>query len=555
MSISRRRLIQSSAFAGFGTLMLPSIVGCAGDTPDASEQPPDGKVDILITGGQVFDGAGNPWVQRDIGITGDKITFVGRADTAGVEGKETIDATGLAVTPGFIDMHSHADPDDPDARKMLPQRYQGITTVVVGVDGGYGKNTVAEDFARYRQTGLGANLLTYVGFNDARQAVMGVSDQPATPEQIKAMQDYVDRGMREGAFGMSSGLFYVPGTYAKTDEVIEVAKASGKYHGIYDTHDRDLGAVYQGIGYLGSTAEGIEIGEKSGNKVIFSHFSPQGQSNYGRAPEGVMLIEDARARGVDVMAAQHPYTATQSGLDAYALPTWALAGGKEAWLERLRDPATRARMQADSDAMLAIRGGAEKIVFTRTGNRPPIDPALQGKSLKQVADEWGVTSFEVAVRLLSENFEMGIGVMNLDLYDIENIRFLAKQDWMMTCTDGYSMPAGAGAAHPRTFGAFTNKLRRLVLYEHQVTLHYAIRGMTGLAATFLGLEHRGLIKEGFYADINVIDLAKLRDNATYEDSQRYSDGMVDVIVNGDFAIRDGKATETMPGVPIARGES
>ncbi|RYF55198.1 MAG: hypothetical protein EOO27_21700 [Comamonadaceae bacterium] len=315
MSISRRRLLQNSAFAGFGTLMLPSIVGCAGDTPDSSEQPPGDKVDILITGGQVFDGAGSPWVQRDIGITGDKITFVGRADTAGIKGKETIDATGLAVTPGFIDMHSHADPDDPDARKMLPQRYQGITTVVVGVDG-YGKDTVAEDFARYRETGLGANLITYVGFNDAREAVMGMSDQPATPEQVKAMQDYIERGMQGGAFGMSSGLFYTPAAYAKTDEVIEVAKVSGRYHGIYDTHDRDLGAVYQGIGYLASTAEGIEIGEKSGNSVIFSHFSPQSVRNYGRAPEGAKLIEDARARGVDVMAAQHPYTATNSSLKA-----------------------------------------------------------------------------------------------------------------------------------------------------------------------------------------------------------------------------------------------
>lgn len=521
---------------------LVSICGCA------LEQPADRKVDILITGGQVFDGAGSPWVQRDIGITGDKITFVGRADMAGVVGKETIDAKGRAVTPGFIDMHSHADPDKPDDRKMLPQRYQGITTVVVGVDG-YGKDTVADDFARYRQTGLGTNLITYVGFNDARQAVMGMSDKPATPEQIKAMQDYIDRGMHGGAFGMSSGLFYTPGAYAKTDEVIEVAKVSGRYHGIYDTHDRDLGAVYQGIGYLASTAEAIEIGEKSGNRVIFSHFSPQSQRNYGRAPEGAKLIEDARARGVDVMAAQHPYTATNSDLKAYALPTWAIAGGKDAMLDRYRDPATRTRMQEDSDAMLAIRGGAEKIVFTE------LDPDLNGLSLKQVADKWGLTPFETVIRLTSRQFELGTGVMNIDLYDIENIRFLAKQDWMMTCTDGYSMPAGQGTAHPRTFGAFTKKLRQLVLDERVVTLPFAIRGMTGLPATFLGLEHRGLIKEGFYADINVIDLANLRDNATYEDSQRYSDGMVDVIVNGRFALRDGKPTETMAGVPIARGES
>lgn len=545
-SMSRRSAIRSAALVA----TVVSVSGCTSERP----QIDDRKVDILITGGQVYDGTGSPWVKRDIGITGDKITFVGHADTAGVEGKETIDAKGLAVTPGFIDMHSHADPDKPEHRKMLPQRYQGITTVVVGVDG-FAKDTVAEDFARYRETGLGANLITYVGFNTAREAVMGMSDQPATPEQIRAMQDYIDRGMRGGAFGMSSGLFYTPATYAKTDEVIEVAKVSGRYHGIYDTHDRDLGAVYKGIGYLASTAEAIEIGEKSGNKVIFSHFSPQSVRNYGRASEGAKLIEDARARGVDVMAAQHPYTATQSGLKPYTMPDWALAGGKEDLLKRYSDPATRTRMQADSEAMVALRGGAEKLVFTQTGNRAELSQELVGLNLKQVADKWGVTPFEAAFRLVSENFEEGVGVMNLDLYDIENIRFLAKQDWMMTGTDGYSMPAGKGAAHPRTFGAFTNKLRRLVLDEHQVTLPFAIRGMTGLAATFLGLEQRGLIKEGFYADINVIDLEKLRDKATYKDPQQYSEGMVDVIINGEFALRSGEPTETLPGLPIARGES
>jgi N-acyl-D-amino-acid deacylase len=513
----------------------------------ASAQPAAKIVDILIKGGHVLDGAGNPWVQRDIGITGDLISFVGHADLAEIVGRETIDANGLLVTPGFIDMHSHADPVDAGARKMLPELYQGITTVVVGVDGG-GSDTVAEDFARYRVSGLGTNLITYVGFNVARFAVMGMSAQPATPAQVKAMQDYVERGMRGGAFGMSSGLFYTPGTYAKTEEVIEVAKASGRYHGIYDTHDRDLGSVYQGIGYLASTAEGIEIGERSGNTVIFSHFSPQGRHNYGRAPEGAKLIEAARARGVDVMAAQHPYTATNSDLFAYTLPTWALAGGRGSLLKRYKDPATRKRMQLDEEAMLTIRGGAEKIMFTDP------DPQLNGLSLQQVADKWHVSPFDAVMRIASTYREYS-AVMNMELYDIENIKYLAKQDWMMTCTDGSSAPAGTGAVHPRSFGAFSKKLRDLVLEQAVVSLPYAIRGMTSLGATFLGLKQRGLIKEGFYADINVIDLAKLRDNATYTHPQQYSSGMVQVIVNGRFAIRDGKATEALAGRPIARGES
>ena len=515
----------------------------------ASAEPTAHVVDTLIKGGQVLDGAGNPWVQRDIGITGDRITFVGHADTAGVVGKETIDAKGLVVTPGFIDMHSHPSPDDPEGRKMLPLLYQGVTTVVIGCDGGAGavdsKDTVAEDLARYRKNGLGTNLITYVGFNQARLAVMGMSDKPATPAQIKAMQDYIERGMKGGAFGISTGLFYTPASYAKTDEVIEVAKVSGRYHGIYDTHDRDLGAVYKGIGYLASTAEAIEIGEKSGNKVIFSHFSPQSTRNYGRAPEGAKLIEDARARGVDVMAAQHTSTASGSYLTAYTLPAWALAGGREAMIKRYRDPATRKRMEQENTEMLAIRGGPEKIVFTDS------DPELNGLNLKQVADKWGLTPLKAVIRILSKDYESG--VMNMELYDIENIKYLALQEWMMTGADGGSMPPGPGMTHPRTFNAFTKKLRQFV-DERVVTLPFAVRGMTSLATTFLGLERRGLIKEGFYADINLIDLAKLRDNATFEHPQRYSDGMIHVIVNGRFAIRNGKATEALAGRPIARGE-
>jgi N-acyl-D-amino-acid deacylase len=523
------------------TLVLAGVAGFA------SAQAEGRFVDVLIRGGHVLDGGGNPWVARDIGVTGDRISFVGQADAEGVQGRETIDARGLLITPGFIDMHSHASPDDPEARKMLPQLYQGITTVVIGVDGG-GEESVAEDFARYRKTGIGANVVTYVGFNAARLKVMGMSDKPATPAQIRAMQDYIDRGMRGGAVGMSSGLFYTPATYAKTDEVIEVARASGKYHGIYDTHDRDLGAVYHGIGYLASTAEAIEIGEKSGNRVIFSHFSPQSRNNYGRAPEGAMLIEAARARGVDVMAAQHPYTATLSDLFAYALPTWAVAGGRDAMLKRFADPQTRERMRRESEGMLEIRGGAQKIVFTDS------DPELNGLSLQQVAGKWGVSPFDAVVRIASQENKPFSMVMNIDLYDAWNIRYLARQEWMMTCTDGFSTPAGKGTVHPRSFGAFAKKLRDLVFEEQVVSLPFAIRGMTGLAADFLGLSNRGLIKEGFYADINVFDPGKFRDRATYAEPQRYSEGMVDVLINGQFAFKGGAPTSTLAGRPIARGD-
>lgn len=245
------------------------------------------------------------------------------------------------------------------------------------------------------------------------------------------------------------------------------------------------------------------------------------------------------------MAAQHPYTATNSSLFAYTVPAWAAAGSRNQMLERFSDPSVRKRISQETEEMLKIRGGAEKIVFTDR------DPEVNGLSLRQVADKWGVSPFDAVVRIAINRQQSS--VMNIDLYDVNNIKFLAKQDWMMTCTDGDSAPVGPGTAHPRSFGAFSKKLRDLVLDEPVVTLPYAIRGMTGLAAAFLGLEHRGLIKEGFYADVNIIDVARLRDRATYTE-QRYSEGMVDVIINGKFAMRNRVATTTLAGRPIARGE-
>jgi N-acyl-D-amino-acid deacylase len=510
----------------------------------AAEPAASLTVDILIKGGKVLDGAGNPWVQRDVGITGSRITFIGNADVEHLTGREVIDATGLLVAPGFIDLHSHATLDDAAGRRMLPQLYQGITTVVIGVDG-MGTNTIAKDFAVYRTEGIGANVLAYVGFNAARSEVMGMSDQPAAAAQIRAMQQYVDRGMQEGAFGMSSGLFYVPATWASTQEVTEVAKASGRYHGIYDTHDRDLGAAYHGIGYLASTAEAIEIGEKSGNRVIFSHFSPQGRHNYGRAAEGAKLIDDARARGVDVMAAQHSYTATSSGLFHYLLPAWSMAGSREEMLRRFDDPKLRRKIEQESGEMLEIRGGATKIVFADP------DPEVNGLTLQQVADKWHVSATDAVIRIARQR-EASL-VMNIDLYDQNNINYLAQKEWMMTCTDGDSMPAGDRVVHPRTFGSFTKKLREMALDGHTISLPFAVRGMTGLAAEFLGLRARGLIKEGFYADLVVIDPARLRDRATYQQA-RYAEGMIAVLINGKLAMRDGKPTQVLAGAPIVRGE-
>ncbi|MBI4539154.1 MAG: amidohydrolase family protein [Gemmatimonadetes bacterium] len=499
--------------------------------------------DILLRNGKLHDGAGNPWVIRDVAIAGDRISFVGHAASAGIMARDTVDATGLIVTPGFVDAHSHAALDEDYGRDALPFLYQGITTVVLGIDGG-GTNEIAATFERYRQNGIAVNAVHYVGHAAARRAVMGMANRPPSPDEMERMKAYVDRGMREGAIGLSTGLFYAPGSFANSDEVVELARVAARYGGIYDTHDRDLGAAYRGIGYLNSIREAIEIGERGGTPVIFSHFNAQGRQNYGRAPEGARLVNEARARGVNVMAAQHPYTATQSSLSAYALPRWAVGGGRDSMRARLADTATRARLDVETMEMLDIRGGAEKIMFVDER------PDLNGKTLADVAREWGLPVAETVRRVLARD---EAGVMNLELYDMENTRYLARQEWMMTCTDGGTPEPGQRITHPRVYGAFTRKLRLFVYDDSVISPPYAIRGMTSLATTFLGVPDRGLMRPGFYADIAVFDEARIRDRATYEDPHQYAEGTVHVLVNGRFAIRNGRHTGLLAGRPIPRG--
>jgi N-acyl-D-amino-acid deacylase len=507
----------------------------------AAAQAP--RADVLLLGGHVLDGAGNPWVRQDVAVRGDRIVFVGHARDAGVGARDTIDASGLVITPGFVDMHSHAEFDTPHGRAALSFLYQGITTAVIGVDGG-GTNNVRETFDGYARSGIALNVLQYVGQGAARGVVMGTADRPPTSQEMAAMKAYVRRGMEEGALGLSTGLFYAPGFFASTDEVVELNTVAAEYGGIYDTHDRDLGAAYKGIGYLNSTTEGIEIGERAGTPVIFSHFNPQGRHNYGRAAEGARLIEAARARGVNVMAAQHPYNATQSSLGAYAIPRWAAVGGRSDMMRRFDDPAIAARLDVETMEMLEIRGGAEKILF--------VDERadLNGKTLAQVAAGWGLPVPQAVRRILRDG---NASVMNFELYDDANTRYLATKDWMMTCTDGRTPYPGREVVHPRPYGAFTKKLRWLVLDDSVISLPFAVRGMTSLAATFLGIPDRGLVRAGFYADLAVFDVARIRDRATYENPHQYAEGTVHVLVNGTFAIRDGKHTGARAGKPMLRG--
>ncbi len=505
----------------------------------------DGAVhDLLLLGGSVLDGSGAPAVVADVAVSGERISFVGDAAAAGLTASDTVDVSGLTVTPGLIDMHSHAELDADHGRDARAFLYQGITTVALGADGG-GRSEVAARLRRWAEDGVGVNAFLYVGHNAARREVMGMEDRSPTAEELDAMRAYVRKGMEEGAYGLSSGLFYLPGNYSETEEVIELNKVAAEYDGaIYDTHDRDLGAAYPSFGYLNSIAEGIRIGEEAGTKVIFSHFNAQGAQNYGRAPEGAALIEEARERGVEVAGAHHSYTATQSNLRSYTVPGWVVAGGDSAMVRRFDDPDTLPMIDRQTREMLAIRGGADHILIVDERSD------LNGKTLADVSEEWGLTAPEAARTILRAG---NAAVMNLGLYDDENTRYLAGLDWMMTCTDGRDPGPTRPVTHPRAFGSFTKKLKELVIDEPVITLPFAVRSMTGLAADFLGWTERGYLREDMVADITVLDVATVRDMATYEDPHQYSEGTVHVLVNGVFALRDGVATQEMAGYPLVRG--
>ncbi len=522
-------------FLPIGALLLAALVACTPGRPAA---------DLLLTGGSVLDGTGGEALTADIAVSGDRIVFVGDAGASGLTATDTLDVTDLVVMPGFIDMHSHAELDTGHGRDARAFLYQGITTVALGMDGG-GDPEVADRLARWTADGIGVNAFLFVGHNSVRRRVMGMEDREPSAGELDAMRDLVRQGMDEGAHGLSSGLFYLPGNYAETEEVIELNRVAAAYDGaIYDTHDRDLGAAYPPFGYLESIAEGIRIGEEAGTKVIFSHFNAQGAHNYGRAHEGAALIEAARARGVEVAGAHHSYTATQSNLRSYTIPGWAVIGGDTAMVRRFDDPDTVAVIDRQTREMLAIRGGAERLLFADQR------PDLNGKTLQDVADEWGLDAPATARRILREG---NAAVMNLGLYDIENVRYLAQLDWMMTCTDGRDPGPTRPVTHPRAFGSFTKKIRDLVLDEQLITLPHTVRSMTGLAADFLGWPDRGYLREGYAADITVLDVGAVEDMATYENPHQYSRGTVHVLVNGTFAIRDGEATMALPGRALVRG--
>lgn len=500
-------------------------------------QPP--AFDVVIRNGRLMDGSGNPWIAGDLGIRGDRIVAMGR-----VEGQaaRTIDAAGQIVAPGFIDVHSHAADGirHPALRQAQPLLAQGVTTFVANPDGG-GPVDLAAQRTALEEGGVGPNIALLIGHGSVRRAVMGDARRAPTAGELTRMEELVRRGMRDGAFGLSSGLFYTPGSFAATEEVIALARAAAESGGVYTSHIRDEG--HYSIGVEAAVREVIRIAEEAHTIGIVSHMKALGRDSWGLSAALIQEVEAARARGVQVFADQYPYEASSTSLRAALLPGGVAVGPRSELMDNGRLEVS-AEIQATLARNLRLRGGPDAILISSF--KP--DRTLEGKTLAQVAAARGTSPERTALELIAQS-NPSIVSFNMSEADIEAIM---RQPWTMTSSDGALLAVGAGHPHPRNDGAFARKLAVYVRDKHVLGLASAIRSMTSLPATVFHLTDRGVLRPGAYADIVVFDPARIRDTATYTDPQQLAEGVSYVLVNGTLVREGGRFTDALPGRVLRR---
>ncbi len=494
------------------------------------------RADLLFRNARVFDGMGNPWIRADVAVRGDRIVGVGRLQ--GWTAEEVLNLDGLYLAPGFIDPHSHAGDGlaDPERSHAHPQLAQGVTTLFVNPDGG-GPVDLAAQRSNLLRDGLGVNVAQLVPHGSIRAAVVGMEDRAPSSQEMEAMRELVRRGMEEGAFGLSSGPFYVPGSFSDAGELVELARVAGSFGGVYTSHIRDEGDY--SIGVLAAVEEVITIAREAEIRGIVTHVKALGPPVWGFSAAIVHRIARARDEGVELFTDQYPYNASATSLAAALVPPWAQEGGRDALLARLEDPGVATALREGVAENLARRGGAERIQLRR--HTP--DPTLEGLTLAEVAHRRRVDPVEAALSLIAE---FGTGIVSFNMHD-DDVATLMRAPWNMTSSDGEFPVWGEGVPHPRAYGSFPRKLRHYALELGVVSLEDGIRSMTSLPAQVHRLEDRGVIRVGAVADLVVFDLELLRDRATFTEPHQLSEGMVHVLVNGVFAIREGALTEARAG--------
>jgi N-acyl-D-aspartate/D-glutamate deacylase len=491
------------------------------------------EADVVIRGATLYDGSGKPGQVGDLALKGDRIVAVGTFKVAGEP--RVIDGKGLLAAPGFIDLHTHSDyplQKDP-TRANLNYLTQGVTTVVTG-NCGSGPTDVAKYFKALETGGVGSNVIHQVPHNDVRRQVMGNANRLPTADELKKMQALVDQGMKDGAWGLSTGLIYNPGTYAKTDEIVALAKVAARHGGFYASHIRD-----EGTGVLSAIDEALTVGREAKLPVHISHLKASGRRAWGKAADEVALIEKARKAGQDVTADQYPYTASSTSLAATVIPPRFREGTAKEFLARLDDPEQGKLIRQAIESAIDGREGGKALRIARYAPKP----AWQGKDLHAIAEAEGKTLVEVAVDIERHG---GAQIVNFGMSE-EDVRLIMKQPWVATASDGGAQVPNDTVPHPRNYGTFPRKIGRYAIADKLIPVEQAVRSASGLPADILSLPERGYLKPGYFADVVLIDPETYRDQATYDKPHTYATGVVYLWVNGKLAIEKGKATKALAG--------
>lgn len=492
--------------------------------------------DLVIINARIIDGAGNPWFRGSIAIKDGRIAKVGRFDVSNA--RRTIDAQNQIVAPGFIDVHTHTEDvfNNPKAENFVRM---GVTSLVTGNCGGSELNIKAF-LDRIKTKPLATNIASLIGHNTVRAKVVGLDDRAPTPEEQEQMNAYVEQAMKDGAVGFSTGLIYLPGTFAKTDEVVELAKAASKYGGVYASHIRD-----EGNEVVSAIEEAINIGEQANMPVEISHFKIASRALWGKTATTIGLVEAARKRGLSVTVDEYAYTASSTSLDS-RLPSWAIAGGREQGKKRLADPATRKKAADEVKADLKKKKFKD-LSYAFVASYGP-NPAYNGKNIKEIAKlARGKDNLDAQIEQFIEMYEKGGAQMVYRAMDEPDVQNIMRQPFTMIASDSGVRAFGSGVPHPRGYGNNARVLGRYVRELKIVTLEDAIRKMTSLPAQVFGLSDRGLIHAGFAADLVIFDENVITDKATFEQPHQYAEGISSVIVNGQLVFDGKQMTGAMSG--------
>ncbi len=509
----------------------------------ASADPAPKTMDVVVRNVTIYDGRGKPAVNGDIALAGDRIVAIGTFEVVGKP--RIIDGSDLIAAPGFIDLHNHADIGSPSitqpaGRPVKSYLTQGVTLIVTG-NCGSGPVDVKGYFAKLEKDGVGVNVIHQVPHNSIRSKVMGNANRAPTADELQKMEAIVDQQMKDGCWGMSTGLIYTPGTYAKTDEIIELAKVVSKHGGFYATHMRN-----ESTGVLTAIEETLKISREAKLPVHISHIKCSGQAAWGMAGKAIAMIEKARRDGAIVTADQYPYIASSTSLSATVIPTRFRDGTNKEYIARLDDPDKGPAIQkAVENAMKERDGGAAIQIASYKPN-----PKWQGKTLAAIAEAEKKSAADIVMEIERHG---GAGVVNFGMNE-EDVRIFMRQPFVATASDGSAQVPGDTFPHPRSYGTFPRKIGQYGYVDGYITLEHAIRSASGLPADILHLSDRGYLKAGNFADIVIFDPKTYRDPATYEKPHQYATGVKYLFVNGKLAIDDGKFMDVLAGKPLRHPE-